>query len=157
MTSFTIHFSGRSSLGPEMATWTPSRKKNERCVSLCVFTIRDYLLTFSSFIFCSWRLFPWRERSDRERHWRERSLILWGIDWEEEGAERPRAPLARAVAHFRGEQPWDPPGAVVICIWECWGGSRATASALGASGRSFYEVESERPRAPLARAVAFCM
>ena len=41
-----------------------------------------------------------------------------------EGAERPRAPLARAVAHFMGYRLRG-------------GGSGATASAPGASGRSF--------------------
>ena len=77
-----------------------SRKKNERCVCLCVFLQSEIItnIFFFSFVF----------------------VVVIAL----EGAERPRAPLARAVAHFMGYRLRG-------------GGSGATASAPGASGRSF--------------------
>ena len=64
-----------------------------------------------------------RKQSNREIFLRKR-LLIYDLERSGEGAERPRAPLARAVAYFMGYR-------------VSGGGSGATASALGASGCLF--------------------
>ena len=129
---------------PEMATRSPPRQRRTKgaYVSVCFYN-QIFCLTVFLFLFRSWRFFLRREWSDRERHGRERSLILWhfmsgGRSVGESDRERS---LARAVALWfdpeeRGRERSD----------------RRSGRVLGVS--TLVGQGAERPRVLFVRAVA---